>query len=74
MMLLHKMAVCAFCGFATKKAMTVMLSPSYGGGVVEKAMAGGDFFPFLWCFWFSSLEFTINNEMVVFFFVEGCNG
>jgi hypothetical protein len=29
---------------------------------------------FLWSVWFSSLELTINNEMVVFFNVEGCNG
>jgi len=51
----------------------------YGGGVVEKVMAGGNFFLsfflfFLWCFWFGSLELTINNEMVVLFFVEGWNG
>jgi len=47
----------------------------YGGGVVEKVMVGGDFFLFfLWCFWFGSLELTINNEMVVIIFVEGWNG
>jgi hypothetical protein len=28
----------------------------------------------LWCFCFSSLELTINNEMLVLFFVEGWNG
>jgi hypothetical protein len=28
----------------------------------------------LWCFWFGSLELTINNEMVVIIFVEGWNG
>jgi hypothetical protein len=44
-----------------------------GGGVMKKVMAIGDFF-FLWSFWFSSLGLTINNEMVVFFNVEGCNG
>jgi hypothetical protein len=43
------------------------------GGVVEKAMAKGNFFLFfffffLWCFRFSSLELTISNEMVVLFF------
>ncbi len=32
------------------------------------------FFLFLWSFWSSSLELTINNQMVVFFYVEGCNG
>ncbi len=49
----------------------------YGDGVVEKAMAGGDFFPlffFGWCFWFSSLELKNNNETVVLFSVEGWNG
>jgi hypothetical protein len=25
-------------------------------------------------FWFNSLELTINNEMLVLFFVEGWNG
>jgi len=28
MALLHKMAACAFCGFAMKKVMVAMLSPS----------------------------------------------
>jgi hypothetical protein len=28
----------------------------------------------LWCFWFSSLKLTINNEMVVLFLIKGCNG
>jgi hypothetical protein len=50
----------------------------YGGGVVKKVMAIGChrffFFFFLWSFCFSSLELTINNEMVVFLNVEGCNG
>jgi hypothetical protein len=45
----------------------------YGDGVVEKAMVGGDFFFFGWCFWFSSLELKINNETVVLFSVEGWN-
>ncbi len=44
----------------------------YGGGVVKKVMATCGFF--FWSFWSNSLEFTINNEMVVFFNVEGCNG
>ncbi len=32
------------------------------------------FFLLIWSFWSRSLELTINNEMVVFFNVEGCNG
>jgi hypothetical protein len=28
----------------------------------------------IWSFSFSSLKLTINNEMMVFFHVEGCNG
>jgi hypothetical protein len=32
------------------------------------------FFFFGWCFWFSSLELKINNEMVVLFSIEGWNG
>jgi len=41
---------------------------SYGGGVVKKAMVTSGFFLsfFLWSFWSSSLELTINNEMVFF--------
>jgi len=31
-------------------------------------------FFFLWSIWSNSLELTINNEMVVFFGVEGYNG
>jgi hypothetical protein len=52
----------------------------YGGGVVKKAMATChcllSFFLFLllWSFWSSSLKLKINNEMVVFFNVESCNG
>jgi len=52
----------------------------YGGGVVEKAIfflvvfSFFCFFFFLWCFSFSSLELTIDDEMVVLFFVEGWNG
>jgi hypothetical protein len=52
----------------------------YGGGVVKKAMVVSGFllsfflFVFVWSFWFSSLELTINSEMVVFFNVEGGNG
>jgi hypothetical protein len=52
----------------------------YGGGVVEKVIfflvvfSFLCFFFFLWCFSFSSLELTIDNEMVVLFFVEGWNG
>ncbi len=46
----------------------------YGGGVVKKAMATGNLlFLFLfsfWSFWSSSLEFTINNEMVIFFMLK----
>jgi hypothetical protein len=45
----------------------------YGSGVMKKAMAVGyrrllPFFLFLllWSFWSSSLELTINNEMVFF--------
>jgi hypothetical protein len=50
----------------------------YSGGVAKKVMAANcrrffSFF-FLWSFWFSSLELTINNEMLVFFNVEGYNG
>jgi hypothetical protein len=41
----------------------------YGGGVMKKVMASCDFI-FLWLFWFSSLELTINNEMVVFLMLE----
>ncbi len=42
---------------------------------MKKVMAtGGHFFYFFWSFGTSSLELTINNEMVVFFNVEGCNG
>jgi hypothetical protein len=41
----------------------------YGGGDVKKAMALNDFFSFFcWSLWFSSLELTINNEMVFFLF------
>jgi hypothetical protein len=41
----------------------------YGGGDVKKAMALGDFyFFFYWSLWFSSLELTINNEMVFLLF------
>ncbi len=36
----------------------------YDGGVVRKVLVVGVFF--LWSFWFSSLELTMNNEMVVF--------
>jgi len=41
----------------------------YGGGDdVKKAMTFGDFFSFFcWSLWFSSLELTINNEVVGFF-------
>jgi len=52
----------------------------YGGGVVKKAVVTYNFlisfflFLFLWSFWSISLELTINNEMVVFLNVEGCNG
>jgi hypothetical protein len=50
----------------------------YGGGVMKKAMAVGgllfSFFLFLWSFWSSSLQLIINNEIIVFFNVEGCNG
>jgi len=47
-----------------------------GGGVMKKVMVAGCFLLsfFLWSFWFNSLELTINNEMVVFFYVEGYNG
>jgi hypothetical protein len=49
---------------------------------MKKAMATCDllffslffFLSFLWSFWSNSLELTINNEMMVFFNVEGCNG
>jgi hypothetical protein len=47
---------------------------------MKKAMATSchhllSFFLFLfWPFWFSSLELTINNEIVGFFNVESCNG
>ncbi len=47
----------------------------YGGGVLKKTMVTNNRLFFLfWSFWSSSLEFIINNEMVVFFYVEGCNG
>ncbi len=54
----------------------------YGsGGAVKKVMAINYchffilfFFFLLWCFWFSSLKLKINNEMMVFFNVETCNG
>jgi hypothetical protein len=46
----------------------------YGGGVVKKAIKLGGFFLFFWSFWFSSLKLTINNETMVFFYVEGYNG
>jgi hypothetical protein len=32
------------------------------------------FFFFFWSFWFNSTKLKINNEMVVFFYVEGHNG
>jgi len=65
-----------FCGFATKKVMTTMLSPSSMVVVLCKRrwLEGIFFLFFLWCFWFGSLELTINNEMVVLIFVEGWNG
>jgi len=49
----------------------------YGGCVVKKALTISNFFlsfflfRFFLSFWFSSLKLTINNEMVVFFNVEG---
>jgi hypothetical protein len=51
MALLHKMAICVvFCGFARKKVMATMSSPSSSGGVVEKVMVGGGFFLFYGAF------------------------
>ncbi len=40
----------------------------YGCGVVKRTMAARDYllYFFLWSFWSSSLELTINNEMMVF--------
>ncbi len=46
----------------------------YGGGVVKKVMAVGYCHFFLWSFWSSSLEWTINNEMMIFLNFEGHNG
>ncbi len=57
-----------------KKVTAAMLSPSSMVVMLwRRQWAKGDFFFFLWCFWFNSLELTINNEMVVLFFLEGCN-
>jgi hypothetical protein len=55
--------------------MATMLSP-FSMVVVLWRNCLFSFFLFLliWFFWFSSLELTINNEMVVFCNVEGCNG
>jgi hypothetical protein len=82
MALVHKMATCAFfCGFDVKKVTATMSSPSSMVVVWWKRrwlevlfFLFFFFLSFLWCFWFSSLELTINNKTMVFFFVEGYNG
>jgi len=62
------MVTCAFFGgFVVKKVMAAMSSLSF-----MVMVAGG--FVFFWCLWFSSLELTTNNEMMVLFYVDGCNG
>jgi hypothetical protein len=53
-------AITFFDGFVLKKMTTKMPSP-FSMVVV------------LWSFWSNSLELTINNEMVVFWNVEGYN-
>jgi hypothetical protein len=64
-----------FCGFATKKVTATMSSLSSIVVLWRRQWLEVIFcFLFLWCFWFSSLELKINNEMVVLFFVEGWNG
>jgi len=65
-----------FCVFAMKKVMATMSSPSSMVVVLwrRRWLEVVFSFFFLWCFWFGSLELTINNEMVVLFFVEGWNG
>ncbi len=72
------MAACAFYGFVVKNVTTTMSSPSSMVMVLWKKRwleaIFSPFFFFGWCFWFSSLELKINNEMVVLFSIEGWNG
>jgi hypothetical protein len=62
-------------------ATNVQIAFFYGGGVVKNVMVVGQpspsfsfSFSSFWSFWFSSLKLAINNEMAIFFNVEGCNG
>jgi len=56
--------------------MATMLSPSSMVVVLWRMrwLEAVFSFLFLWCFWFGSLELTINNEIVVLLFVEGWTG
>jgi hypothetical protein len=64
-----------FGGFVTQKVMATMLLPSSMVVVLWRHRLLSFFlFLIIWSFWSSSLELTINNEMVVFCNVESCNG
>ncbi len=69
----------SFHVFEKRKKMAVASVTFFNDFVTKKKGHDNCFrlfsFFFLWFSWSSSLELTINNEMVVFFFnVEGCNG
>jgi hypothetical protein len=68
MALLHKMAACAFCGFAMKKVMVAMLSPSSMVVVWwRKRWIEAIFSPFF-VFFYGVFGLVHYNEMVVLFF------
>jgi hypothetical protein len=67
-----------FDGFAAKKGDNNIYH-LFGGFVTKKVISyrrllSFFFFFLLWSFWSSSFGLIINNEMVVCFNVEGCNG
>jgi hypothetical protein len=70
--------LCLFGWFCWEECDGSNVAFFYGGGVVKKAIEVGgfffSFFLFIWSFWFSSLKLTINNETMVFFYVESYNG
>jgi hypothetical protein len=72
-----------FDGFATKNNGDMRLfwwfcfEEGDGNNVIAFLYGDGNrqfCFLFFWSLWFSSLELTMNNEMMVSFYVDGCNG
>ncbi len=67
-----------FCGgVAEKNKKMTIASVTFFNGFAAKEGDGNLpslFFFFFWSFWFNSKKLKINNEMVVFFYVEGHNG